>query len=313
MTLLAGDLTTPQRFVQWLGTSNAPQPASPIVSQLISSMTALIYSKLNRARLYSQVFTRTFNGQGTSQLVLPDWPVTNISQLLMGSVLVPASPLPTVVNGTVNTTNSGRYGFRFVNWNGNLPGDPAVLEFVSGQFWPGMQNIQVTYTAGYLISSEKWTVPKATGGGAVQDQVTVLQQLGIWCRDNGVVNTTTGATMTPVAGSASLSTGCYFVSADATPGIYTFFDADVQAGLNVAISYSFIPADLEEACNQMIAERYVYRDRIGVESKSLAGQETVRFARGGYRYQMFPDLPPEVDALISPYVSVMSPAIGADT
>lgn len=311
MTLLAGDLTTPQRFATWYGNGLNANSLPAVISQLVGSMTALIYSKLNRGRLYSQTLTRTFNGQGTSQIVLPDWPVTSLIQVQMGSILVPSAPLPSVVNGVINSTNSGRYGTRIIPWSGNLPGDPGVIEFVGGLFVPGFQNIQITYTAGYLISSEAWTVPKTTGGGATADQVTVLQPNGIWCRDNGVTNATTGAVMTKVA--SNPASGEYSVGPDSTPGLYIFNDTDVQAGLNVLISYSFIPADLEEACIQMIAERYVYRDRIGTEAKTLGGQETVRFSRGGYRYQMFPDLPPEVDALISPYVSVISPAIGADT
>jgi hypothetical protein len=81
------------------------------------------------------------------------------------------------------------------------------------------------------------------------------------------------------------------------------------------ISYSFIPADLEEACIQMVAERYYYRERVGAMSKALAGQETVSWMRGGGRYGsgVTRDLPPEVAALIDPYISVIPPAIGAPT
>jgi hypothetical protein len=309
MTLLAGDLTTPQRFVQWYG--NNSNASAPVISQLVSSMSRLILTKLSRSRLYSQQFVRTFNGQGTSQLQLPDYPATSITQIQMGSVIVNPAPLPAIVNNVVSQSTAGMYGYRFIPWSGNLPGEPALIEFVNGMFWPGYQNIKVTYDAGYLISNELWTVPTTTSDGQVMDQVTVFQPLGIWCRDNGIVNTTTGMTMTPVTGAPA--PGQYQVGPDSTPGLYTFNDTDVQAGLNISISYSFVPADLEEAANQMVAERYLYRDRVGIDSKVLGGQETIRYSRGGYRYQMFPDLPPEVDALISPYVSVISPAIGADT
>lgn len=301
MTLLAGDLTTPARAAVWM--ANAPSLPSPVLSQLISSMTGMIYNKLNRARLYSQPFVRTFDGTGNYQLVLPDWPVTAVTAVQVGSQAINPYPLPPA--GQAPTSTFG-YGYRFVPWAGNLPGDPVVLEFVGGYWRYGAQNVKVTYNAGYLIANEQWTV---ITGSTPANSVTVQQPLGIWCRDNGVVNTATGLPMVPVTGAPA--SGQYTPPPDSAPGLYIFNATDVAGGLTVQISYSFIPADLEEACIQMVAERYSYRTRIGEESKSLGGQETVRFMRGGGRGQMFSTIPPEVDALIAPYVSVTPPAIGA--
>lgn len=297
MSLLGGDLTTPARYAQWFGSS---APSSPAVAQMVTSMSQMIYSKLSRQRVYSQQFVRTLDGVGNYQLVLPDWPVTSISKLQVGSALIQPFPLPSPTTGFVPTNTFG-YGYRFVSWDGDLPGQPAVIEFVGGAFPYGKQNVQVTYQAGYLIANEAQTVP------GTPFQVTVQQPYGIWSRDNGVVYAATGVALVPVTGTPSV--GQYKPPPDTTPGLYTFAATDAAA--NLLISYSFIPADLEEACNQMVAERLSYRSRIGEESKSLGGQETVRFMRGGNRYGMFPDLPPEVESLISPYVSVIPPAIGA--
>ena len=300
MTLLAGDLTTPQRVAIWM--ANPPTLPSAILNQLITSMTALIYSKLNRARLYSQTFTRTFDGVGTMQLVLPDWPVTSITSIYQGQHLIPYSVI--VPQGTAQPTNTTAcYGYRFVPWSGYLPGDPVVVEFANGYFWPGAQTIKATYVAGYLISNESQVVPATS-----PYTITVMQQQGIWCRDNGVTYAN-GNALTPV--SASPSVGQYIPPPDSSPGLYTFSAADANASL--LISYSFIPADIEEAVIQMVAERYSYRTRIGELSKSLGGQETVRFMRGGtgQPYNTTSALPPEVMDLISPYISVIPPAIGA--
>jgi hypothetical protein len=300
MTLASGDLTTPQRVQNWI--PNGPTLPSVIISQLIGSMTALIYNKLNRARTYSQTFVRTFDGVGNMQLVLPDFPVTAIASVQQGQAVIPASVLPP--SGSPQPQNTSPwYGYRWVPWSGNLPGDPVVLEFANGFFWTFPQNIKVTYTAGYLIQSEPWLIP------ATPFQVTVLQPQGIWCRDNGVVYADTGVVLTPV--SAITGAGQYIPPTDALPGQYTFGTAD--AGQNILISYSFIPADLEEACIQMVAERYYYRTRVGEISKSLGGQETIRWARGpiGRTYAGMSSLPPEVMDLIWPYVYVAPPAIGA--
>jgi hypothetical protein len=185
-----------------------------------------------------------------------------------------------------------------------LPGENAVLEFVGGYFYTRSQNVKVTYQAGYLISNEAVTVPAVTPW-----QLTVQQPLGIWSRDNGVVYASTGVALRPVT--VITAAGQYIPPPDTNPGLYTFGTADASA--NLLISYSFIPADLEEACIQMIAERYSYRGRIGEISKSLGGQETIRFMRGGSGppWGRTSSLPPEIMDLIWPYVNVVMPNIGA--
>jgi len=233
-----------------------------------------------------------FDGVGTMQLVLPDYPVTGISSVQQGNNVIPQSSLPSPAGTYLAGTSQG-YGWRCPLWLGNLPGENAVLELVNGYFWTGVQNIRVIYQAGYLVSQEAATVPAES-----PYTVTVAQAQGIWSRDNGVTYATSGVALTPVA--ANPTTGQYIPPADSAPGLYTFSAGDENAAL--LISYSFIPADLEEACIQMVAERYSYRNRVGDASKSLGGQETMRFRLG---------LPREVLDMIQPYVSVVPPVIGA--
>lgn len=314
MTLAAGDLTTQSRLALWI--PNAPSPPNPLLQMLISSVTAMIYNKLNRSRLFSRSYTRVFDGVGNYQIVLPDWPVTSIASVQMGAALIKPFPLPTPSNGFV--TGAG-YGYRFAPWQQSLPGDPAVLEFVNGWWCQGVQNIKIVYTAGYLISGEAQTVP--TGGG----NVTVAQPLGIWCGDAGVTYAN-GTPLVAVAPGTAPTQGQYAPPSATDPNItlssigqYTFAAADANQG--VLISYSFVPADLEDACLQMVAERYSYRNRVGESQKGLGGQENIRYLRGGSEAGLrgiskvgntwFVNIPPEVDALISPYVSTLPPVIGA--
>jgi hypothetical protein len=300
MSLAGGDLTTLSRLQNWLegSTSNS----MPILSQLITACSNGIRSKLNRAGLASQTFVRTFNGTGNKQLVLPDYPVTAITNVQMGAAIIGPSPLPNPITGLPAPPTLG-YGYRFVPWNGSLPSENAVLEFVNGVWWHGSQNIQITYNAGYLVSNEPWTIPSSPGPYGV----TTLQLMGFQCKDNGVVYASSGVALKPVASAPTV--GQYIPPPDTSPGLYTFSSSD--AGAAVEISYSFVPSDLEEATIQYVAERWSYRGRVGQESKSLGGQETMRFMRGGGPHQMFPDLPPEIESLIWPYVSVVPPAIGA--
>lgn len=303
MTLLNGDLTTVARLENWL-TGYSQNPPTSLFQQLITSMTQMIYGKINRGAIYSRSYTRVTNGFGTNALVLPDYPVTSVTALQVGAAAVPASPLPNPITGLAAGLQTG-FGYRLIPWAGNLPGENAVLEFQNGLFYPGVQNVSVTYIAGYLISKEPQTVPSSPGPYTI----TVSQPLGVWSRDNGVVYAASGVALVPVGSNPTV--GQYIPPPDSNPGLYTFSSLDSGAAL--LVSYSFIPADLEEACIQMVAERLQYRKQVGVSSQSLAGQETIHYLRGGRRNQMFPDLPPEVDALISPYVNIVPPWIGGNT
>lgn len=301
MTLQNGDLTTLARAENWIpGTVSG---SSVILQQLISAMSNQIYGKLNRGRIYSRPIVSTFDGTGNYQLVLPAFPVTSVTNVQMGAMVVPASPLPNPIIGVAPGLNTG-WGYRFVPWGGNLPGENCVLEFQNGGWRYGVQNVKVSYVAGYLIPNEAQSVPGSPGPYTI----TVDQPQGIWSRDNGVVYASSGIALSPVA--SSPTAGEYIPPPDTNPGFYTFSSFDSGAAL--LISYSFIPSDLEQACIQLVAESWKYRNNVGVESQMLGGQETIRFLRGGIgRVQMFPTLPPEVDALLAPYVNVVPPVIGA--
>lgn len=266
------------------------------MAQLITSVSASIRGKLNRGQLQVKTYTRSFDGNRNGQLLLPDYPVLSITSLQAGQTAIMSAALPPP--GQSLNTSTG-YGFRLSTWDGNLPGEPAVLEFIGGYFYGGQENIKVVYSAGYGIVSEAAIVP--TSPYTVQ----VQQPMGICCADNGVTYAD-GRLLVPVTASPTL--GQYIPPADTAPGLYTFSAGDTAAAL--LISYSFVPADLEEACIQLVAERNSMRSRVGVVSQSLGGQETMSFNRGGSKSTQLSGLPIEVESLIMPYVSVLPPALG---
>ena len=209
MLLQNGDLTTLARAENWIaGTVGG---SSTILQQLISAMSNQIYSKLNRGRVYSRQVISTFNGTGNYQLVLPAYPVTSILSVQMDAAVVPASPLPDPTTGVAAGLNTG-WGYRFVPWGGNLPGENTVLEFQNGGWWPGVQNVKVTYQAGYLIAAEAQNVPSGMGPYTI----TVDQPQGVWSRDNGVVYASSGVALIPVA--SSPTAGEYIPPLDTNPG-----------------------------------------------------------------------------------------------
>jgi hypothetical protein len=78
-------------------------------------------------------------------------------------------------------------------------------------------------------------------------------------------------------------------------GVYSFAAAD--AGAAVLISYGFIPAAINNACIEWVAERYRYRTRIGQSAQTVQGQQTASYS--------LKDMPDFVRASLDPYRSVV--------
>lgn len=112
---------------------------------------------------------------------------------------------------------------------------------------------------------------------------------GRWGADQGVVYAN-GTALVNVP--SNPSHGQYAL----TGSIYNFSSTD--AGAAIAINYSYIPADIEHACIEMVGERYRYKNRIGETSKSLGGQETISFSQK--------DIPDFIRLLLQPYRRVVA-------
>lgn len=294
MSLATGDLTTYANAQAYVAGFNGLSATNPLITGLVTRISRMIQTKLNRSLLIPQAKVQQFNGTGTNSLVLPDWPVigATLTSLTIGGAVINIAPQP-----NDPATVSVPWGYRFQPQSGLPPGSPAVVELVGGAYYyPGNQNVVVSYNAGYQITGE--VVP--TTGGATYTPVTPY---GIWATDQGVEYVANGTALVPIA-SGMPTAGQYIPPSPeaASPVLlYTFNAADVAAGLQ--ISYGFIPADLEQICLELIAERASYRSRVGVRSQSLAGQETMSYDMAG--------LPPYAVAMLAPYVSVIPPAMGA--
>ncbi len=144
----------------------------------------------------------------------------------------------------------------------------------------------MTYTAGYQIAEGPVPLP-----GSAPCTVYPDQPYGPWACDLGVVYDT-GAALTQV--DQNPVQGQYAVG-DA--GGYLFAPEDV--GKAVAITYGYVPADLANAALDWIRDRMAYAERVGMQSKSLGGQETV-----SYRIAAVPDF---VSAALQPYRAVVPP------
>ena len=289
MSLASGDLTTLAAAKGYVD----PLPADAVLSGLISRLSMMIRSTLNRSYLFPRSYTEQFGGQFTKQLVLPHYPVLGTPKLTIDGTVVPVAPQP-----NANQASGIPWGFRFQPWNGLPPGAPAVLELVGGiTFWGGRQNVVVTYEAGYQVTNEAQTIPSSPF------TLPPLAPYGTWATDQGVTFAATGQALTAIASGVPVA-GQYLPPAPDLPSprlVYTFAAADTGKG--VLLSYGFIPADIEQAALELIAERASYRTRVGIRSRSLASQEIFSYDDAGLNKWI-------IDALW-PYVSVLPPPIGA--
>ena len=247
------DLTTLAVVQDWLSANGtSPGNTDTVLSRLITTCSASILSYLQRASLLSQTYTDTFSGNGGRKYFLNQWPVTSVQSVTVDGRAVLQSP------------DGIEPGWVLDTWNGYPPGSEQAVTLIGGYcFNRGRANVSITYTAGYLVSNEAAVVP------ATPYQVTVAQPLGNWTQDAGV----TYANGTPLVEVASAPTvGQYSVAAG---GVYTFAAADITSA--VLISYSYVPASVDDACMNLVSERYRYRARIGMRSQSIGGQTTTSY------------------------------------
>lgn len=251
------DLTTLAAVKDWLTLTNtAPSNSDSVLKRQIKQASATIMSYLQRSSMVSQNYTDNFDGAGNQTFFLNQWPVTAVLSV-------------TVDGQEVEQSDDTREpGWVLAPWDGFPPGNPQQVALIGGYLANcGSQNVRITYTAGYLVQNEAQVVPSP--GYAI----TVDQPMGFWCQNAGV----TYADGTPLVQTTSKTPtlGQYYIppeSPNVDLGTYQFAAADADAG--VLISYSYVPSTVDEACVNLVSERYKYRQRIGQRSQSQGGQTT---------------------------------------
>jgi hypothetical protein len=243
-----------------------------LLNLLIGNVSRFILSYLQRPTLFQNACNDVYDGFGQRAQMLRNFPVLSVSSFAIDGNAIPAA-----------TGTPPSCGYILEPWDGFPPGRAQAIALRGYTFCRGYSNIAVTYTSGFVVQGEAQTVP------GTPFQVTVNAPNGPWAVDQGVTYANGGAALTPVTGSPAV--GQYSVS----NGVYTFNSGD--AGSAVLISYSYVPADIQQAAMEMVTERYKYKDRIGYISKSLGGQETVTFSQK--------NMPDFIRTLLQPYRRVV--------
>ena len=276
--MAASDLAVLADVKTWLsGSSGIGSSDDALLARLITDVSGAITAYLGRPSLTPRPVAERLDGNGKARMFLRHYPTLQLTSLAIDNVAVPAAATPAA--GAPFSK-----GYLLEAWDGLPPGRPQALDLFHVTFRRGRQNIVVGYNAGYAVESETASVPDAPGPYTV----TAAAPFGPWASEAGVTYNNDTA-LVAVAGAPSA--GEYNVAS----GVYTFAAAD--AGAAVLISYGFIPAAINNACIEWVAERYRYRTRIGQSAQTVQGQMTA-----AYSLKNMPDF---VRASLDPYRSVV--------
>lgn len=248
-------LTTVAHVKEWLGIAADSTDSDDNIRRLIQSASTFILSNIQRSTVCVQEYSESYDGNGKNWMLLKQWPVLAVANIYM--------PGQTITGSQQLAANvfTGQ-GFK-VSPSDTPDQGPQRMTLLGYCFPLGRDSVNVVYTAGFQQVDEL-TVTKV---GESPDFIYTVTLTQTWLEDIGVKDEF-GLPMVKVA--ANPAVGEYAVSAE---GVYTFNSAaenDV-----VTITYSYVPADLEEAAYQLVGEGIRYQSRIGVKSKTLGGQETI--------------------------------------
>jgi hypothetical protein len=270
------DLATLANVKTWLDIAGSDD--DQLLSQLITQISRAILNTLDRSSILPTAYTETYDGGNEASILLRQWPVNAIAACSVDGVAIP--PAPPLVAGA-----AAQMGYVLDSADMAPPGRLQRLSLRRRFFTRGLQNITISYSAGYQVTSEPAIAP-----ALAPHSVLAQAPYGDWANDGGAAYVN-GAALTMV--SANPAAGQYTVA----NGVYTF--AAVDAGAEVTVTYGYVPADLAVCCMDWVAERYAYRSRIGQQSKSLGGQETMSF--------IVKSIPDFVATALQPYRRVVTP------
>ncbi len=246
------NLTTVARYEQYFGLTSAAA-FDAMLATLIPRASAAVENFCNRGFAREAHASARLNGNGAPLLRFPDTPVLSVASLYLLN-----SQSPVAFNDDITGV-----GYQF---------DDQYLYLCGGARFPlGYRTVTCSYTSGFA-SSETAFVPAASGPYTITPTTS-----GFAATDRGVVRVDTGAALVLVG--SSPAAGQYAFSA----GVYTF--AAANAGLQVTMSYDYVPGDVEQATIVLIGTALSQRQQLGINSKSLR-DESISFDKAGFPTQV---------------------------
>lgn len=237
-------LTTLAAVKQWLNITT--DTSDQLLIQSIDAASQFILDYLGWDSFQRTAYVQNFRGYGKSDVLLKFWPILSVESVFTHGVAVQPAVVTNGMPGSGYTVSDRRAGQQFI----------ALYGYSFGNGSPG----QVSYEAGFETTQEM-VIP------ADPFKLTPTNK-GTWSNDLGVI--IDGVAGVLVTGTPT--TGQYAVD---EWGTYLFAAADV--GKTVIIDYSYTPAAVSFAAMEIVGLWFKRRDRIGIQSKTLGGQETITY------------------------------------
>lgn len=252
-------LTTLAAVKDWLGLEGTDSSDAEL-TRLVVAASAWAYTYLNRGPFPAHDLVENVRGNGKDTMLLKEWPVISISSVgIQGSEVKPAT------EGQFGLMSNG-----YVISDNVFPGSPQSLNLFGGAFFWYRSQVQVKYRAGYEATEDYVLEEGVDEEGNPTGAIVQVRpgSAGSWLVDFGVKIDAVDA----VKVSKDPAIGEYSVD---EWGYYSFNIGDKDK--TASISYGYVPWDISQAITELVGETFRYKDRIGVKSKSLAGQETVSY------------------------------------
>lgn len=250
------ELTTLDHVKAWLGIDDPNTDVDNYLLRLIQSASRFALNYMQRDSMAATLYNELYDGYGKSFMVLRQYPAIDVIALSFNGVPVSEA----TGDGVTNPYANG-----FVLESPNVAPTQQRLSLFGRVFPHQRSSVYVSYRAGYLKSNESHTITNSYG-------VLQFQTNNVWLEDDGV-KLSNGTALTRVyVAPAAVGPMQYCVDEN---GVYSFNVA--QNNAVVLVSYSYVPPDVEQAVWELVGERYRAQDRIGLNSKTLGGQETVSY------------------------------------
>lgn len=130
------DLCTLQNVKEWLNQTTTTDDA--MLARMIASQSQNALNYMNRSAILSAAYTEKYSGVGMPSIMLRQWPVTAVAAVSINGIAIAAQTAP-----------PWGVGYFFAPYTGPGVGGPCLLGVSGSVFARGLNNIQVTYTAGY--------------------------------------------------------------------------------------------------------------------------------------------------------------------
>ena len=244
-----------------------------LLARLITDVSGAITAYLGRPSLTPRSYMERLDGNDKTRLFLRHYPVLQMISLLVESAIIPAAVRRKRHRRAAICSSHGmdcrragrRHSMCFA----------SIIARAGRTSWPIIP----------LVMRSRAKPPACSATGLYN--VSAEAPFGPWASDAGVTYAN-GNSLIVVA--TNPAAGEYAVSG----GVYSFAAAD--AGASLLISYGFIPAAINNACIEWVAERYRYRTRVGQSSQTVSGQMTSAYS--------LKDMPDFIRASLDPYRNV---------